>query len=90
MKNKIRAPSNLSREAQKWWRRLVNVYQITDSGGLLILQALCEAFDRMRAAQEVLQKEGLVLEDRFLQKKAHPLCAVEKDYRNQNRQAPAG
>jgi hypothetical protein len=37
----------------------------------------------MRAAQKVLAKEGLVLEDRFAQKKAHPLCAVEKDCRAQ-------
>ena len=58
MATKIRAPSNLSREAQRWWRKLAIEYEITDSGGLLILQALCEAFDRMREAQDILKKEA--------------------------------
>jgi len=83
IQTKIRAPSKLSKEAQRWWRKIVDEYGISDSGGLLILLNLLEAFDRMRSAQAILEDEGTVIVDRFNQRKAHPLCAVERDARSQ-------
>ena len=82
MKKNIRAPSNLSKEAQRLWRKLVREYGIEDSGGLIILGTLLEAFDRMREAQQALKAEGMTLKDRFDQVKAHPLCSVERDARS--------
>jgi P27 family predicted phage terminase small subunit len=83
MAKKKRAPKNLSRESQRWWRKIVDEYNIGDSGGLAILQIMCEAFDRMREAQKILETEGPTITDRFGQIKAHPLCAVERDARSQ-------
>jgi P27 family predicted phage terminase small subunit len=79
----IRAPKNLSKEAQRWWRKIVDEYGIDDSGGLAILQVLCEAFDRMRKAQQILEDEGMCVTDRFAQIKSHPMCSVERDARAQ-------
>jgi P27 family predicted phage terminase small subunit len=79
---KIRAPGHLSVEARKWYRLIRSEYDIEDSGGLLILQALCEAFDRMRSAQNIIAQEGATVRDRFDQIKAHPLCTVERDSRS--------
>jgi P27 family predicted phage terminase small subunit len=73
----------LSREAQKWWRRIVDEYHIGDSGGLAILQIMCEAFDRMRQAQKILAEEGPTITDRFGQLKGHPLLNTERDCRGQ-------
>ena len=77
-----RPPKGLSKEAQKWWKELEKEYQIEDQAGLLLLQTTCEAFDRMRSAQETIKKEGLQVTDRFGQKKAHPLTTVERDARS--------
>ena len=48
----------------------------------MILLTICEAFDRMKSAQEVIEKEGPTIKDRFQQTKAHPLCSVERDARS--------
>jgi P27 family predicted phage terminase small subunit len=80
---KIPAPETLSDEARSWWNKITSEYQIEDQGGLLILQTALEAFDRMRDAQKTLSAEGLIVQDRFMQQKAHPLCTVERDSRSQ-------
>ena len=80
---KIPSPETLSDEASQWWIKITTEYGITDQGGLLILQTALEAFDRMRDAQRTLETEGLIVQDRFMQQKAHPLCTVERDNRAQ-------
>jgi len=73
----------LSREAKKWRKQLENEYDLSDSGAQIILTALLEAWDAMRAAQQVVKTEGLTVQDRFGQCKAHPLCTVIRDCRAQ-------
>lgn len=79
----VKAPSGLSAEARKWWRKLTAEYAITDQGGLLLLGTALEAYDRMRAAQLAIEAEGMTLADRFGQLKPHPLLAAERDARGQ-------
>lgn len=76
-----KVPKALSREAKALWRKLQEEYAIDDEAGLLILRTALEAFDRMREAQKVLNKEGLTVSDRFNQQKMHPLTTVERDSR---------
>ena len=84
MKNSVqKPPRGLSREAKSWWRKLIAEYTIEDEAGLLVLATALEAFDRMRQAQAALDKDGLVVTDRFGQPKAHPLTTVERDSRSQ-------
>lgn len=80
-------PKHLSKEGKALWNKLLNEYGIEDEAGLLILQTACEAFDRMREAQAIIKAEGLTIEDRFFQKKAHPLTIVERDSRSAMMQA---
>src|SRR5687768_16646756 len=79
----VRAPSHLSDEARRWWRELMNEYAINDPAGLLLLQTGMEAFDRMKAAQAEIAKDGQTVRDRFGQAKPHPLLATERDARSQ-------
>ena len=82
-----KAPKHLSKEAKALWDKLFNEYSIEDEAGLLILQTAMEAFDRMREAQAIIKTEGMMVEDRFFQKKAHPLTTVERDARSAMMQA---
>jgi P27 family predicted phage terminase small subunit len=80
---KKKAPAKLSKEAQIFWKKIMDEYEINDEAGFLILQTALESFDRMRAAQTMIDKDGMVFYDRFLKPKVHPLCTVERDSRSQ-------
>jgi P27 family predicted phage terminase small subunit len=80
-KSTAKAPSHLSPEARRWWRRLQQEYAFDDQGGLLLLQTALESFDRMRAAQAAIKEDGATSLDRFGQLKAHPLLPTERDAR---------
>ena len=75
-------PKTLSAEARKWWRDVMQEYEITDPAGRLLLQTSLEAFDRMRGAQQAISDDGLMLRDRFEQPKAHPMVVIERDARS--------
>ncbi len=71
-----------SAEARALHKRLVTEYGITDSGGLLSLDIALEALDRMRDAQAVIKREGIMLTDpKTGKRRAHPALIVEKDSR---------
>jgi P27 family predicted phage terminase small subunit len=76
-----KAPGHLSKDAKALWQELTNEYAINDSGGLAILKTGLEAWDRAASARMQIDKEGMVLADKYEQKKAHPLLTVEKDNR---------
>ena len=77
------APRTLIPEGRKWWKKILSEYQIDDEVGLLLLQTALESFSSMRKCQEQVKKDGMTLEDRFGQKKPHPLLTVERDARSQ-------
>src|SRR4051794_37843093 len=83
MKKRRPTPPQLSPEGRRMWRELQAEYQITDAGGLAILGAACEAFDRMREAQKLIAAEGMVSTDRFGQANPHPAVTIERDSRSQ-------
>jgi P27 family predicted phage terminase small subunit len=83
LKKSTPAPAHLSKEAQRWWKKLVTEYEVTDQAGLLLMQTALEAFDRMREAQEALKTDGAVMTDRFGQRKQHPAVITERDSRSQ-------
>jgi phage terminase small subunit len=72
----------LSKEIQQWHDKIKKDYAIEDSGGLSLLMIAAESYERMRQAQEIIQSEGLIIEDRFKQKRNHPATVIEKDSRN--------
>ena len=42
-----------------------------------------EAFDRMKKAEDIIEREGMIALDRFKQPKAHPAVVIERDSRAQ-------
>lgn len=71
-------PKGLSSEAQGWWTKICSGWELDDAG-FLVLQNAMEAFDRMRQAQVLISKDGIVATDRFGQAKVHPAVLVERD-----------
>ena len=80
-------PKHLSKEAKNLYRSIIDEYGIDDGAGLAILTTACEAWDRARQAREQIDADGLLLADRFGQKKLHPAATVERDSRSQWLQA---
>lgn len=77
----VKIPSHLSAEAKAIFKKLSAEYKILDEGGLKILRAACEAFDRAQEARTRIDLEGMVYRDRYDQPKPHPLLAIERDSR---------
>jgi P27 family predicted phage terminase small subunit len=75
------APKGLCPEARAFWQKVISEYAIDDPGSLLILTSACEAFTRMKQAQDIIAKEGMTTIDRFNQAKCHPAILVERDSR---------
>ncbi len=71
-------PAHLSPEAKKWWREVVGAYDL-EAHHLKLLQAACEAWDRMQEARLRIADEGAYCLDRWGVPKAHPAVAVERD-----------
>jgi phage terminase small subunit len=79
----IKFKKNIRLESRKEALRLQEEYDIQDEGGILLLQIFADCDSTMRSAQEIVDSEGLHFEDRFGQKKAHPLLTVIRDARAQ-------
>jgi phage terminase small subunit len=79
---KPKPPARLSPEACGWWIQIVETFEVDDPAGFLLLGSALEAFDDMRKAQAILDKDGLTLTDRWGQQKQHPATLVLRDSRN--------
>lgn len=79
MKKPIKPPADLSKPAKTLWAEVQGEYRIEDASGLTLLSTACRHFDRMRAAQKILKRDGPVIKDRFGIQKTHPACVVERD-----------
>ncbi len=78
---------NVEKEADSLKKRLQREYGIEDEGGKALLDLMRAAFIRMRKAQEIVDRDGIVIADRWGQSKPNPACAVERDARAQVLQA---
>src|ERR687896_785766 len=71
-------PEHLSPAMSNWFATVVEAYEL-EPHHLHLLRLACEAFDRATAAREAIERDGLVVTDRFGQAKAHPLAQVRKE-----------
>jgi P27 family predicted phage terminase small subunit len=71
----------LSAEAQALHAKLKREWKITDSAGGVALLTLCQCLDRLRDAQRILKVDGIIITDRWGQKKAHPASTIEREAR---------
>jgi P27 family predicted phage terminase small subunit len=72
-------PVHLGAEAADLWRAVIADYEL-DRPALVLLEALCDAWERYAQARSVLAAEGPFVEGRY-GPKAHPAVAVERDSR---------
>lgn len=68
-------PKGLSRQAQKLFRETREQFGIDDAPSLVLLGNACRALDRLRIAENIVRKEGVVYRDRWGQPKGHPAAA---------------
>lgn len=74
-------PDGLAEHGREFWRRIVTRYQVEEHHFDMLTQA-CECLDLAEACRERIAADGLVVEDRFEQDRAHPLLNTERDARN--------
>lgn len=73
----------LSKQAADLKKSILKDYEITDEAGIAILQTAMEAFEQMKDAQAIVDKQGLTVRGDRGQIKAHPLLSVIRDSRAQ-------
>ena len=74
------APAHLAASTRRWWRGVVTDYELQPHH-LRLLQAACEAWDRLQHARAVLDAQGVSYTDRFGAPRARPEVAIERDSR---------
>jgi phage terminase small subunit len=74
----IRPPVGYTPEARKLWRQVLAGWDL-DPPALTILDTACRGLMRVREAQALLERDGIVVKDRFGQEKPHPAVAIERD-----------
>jgi P27 family predicted phage terminase small subunit len=72
-------PAHLSVSAREWWRTTVERF-ILEEHHLRLLQLACESWDRCQAARQILETEGLTVQNEA-GIKPHPCIAIERDSR---------
>jgi len=73
----------IKKEAKKLKKSILSEFDISDRGGLEILDRAIESFSRMREAQAIVDEEGLTITNRFNEKKEHPALNTERKARAQ-------
>ena len=71
-----RAPTHLSRGARRWWRAVIEGYEL-EPHHLVILTAAAEAWDRKEQARLLIAEEGIVIKDVSGESVANPAVQVE-------------
>ena len=80
MKSTLKPPKHLTEGARKWWRTVVKDYRL-EVHHLHLLQATCEAWDRLQQARAIVDREGPTFTDDRGNARAHPAVAIERDAR---------
>jgi phage terminase small subunit len=75
---RVKPPVGYSAEARRLWNQVLESWDL-DRPALTLFDSACRALMRVREAQALLTKEGIVMKDRFAQSKAHPATAIERD-----------
>lgn len=72
----LKAPIHLSRAAKRWWRSIVENYDL-EPHHIEILTAAAEALDRKDQARTLIAEEGIVISDGAGAPMMHPAVQVE-------------
>ena len=69
-------------DGKRLWTELTQDYGIADAGGQALLVVACEALDRMRGAQKLIEKHSICVKTAGGGLKTNPAVATERDARN--------
>lgn len=69
-------PKHLSAESSAIWTDVLRAYSLGPEARAVLLVG-CEAFDRMRAAQVEVDRDGITTPDRYGSPRLHPALSVE-------------
>ena len=72
-------PKHLQVAGRRLWRSVTSEYDVAGPD-LVVLQAACEAADRVTEAREAITRDGPYVEGRF-GIRAHPALGIERDSR---------
>lgn len=71
-------PNYLGTEARAFWNEVCAHYHL-ESHHLRLLESACSCWDRIVAAREQIEADGVFIKDRYGQLKTHPAFKVEHD-----------
>ena len=74
-----RVTDHLSAESRDFYRRISDGWELAEDGKQILVVA-CEALDRLREAQGLLKRDGLVIKSGKTTR-LHPAAGVEKEAR---------
>lgn len=70
--NPFQPPLNLGTSGASAWTSIQNEYQISDAGGLELLNQMCAALDDITSYDEIISHDGIVIRTKT-GTRAHPL-----------------
>jgi P27 family predicted phage terminase small subunit len=73
----------LSDQAKALWHSLTDEYDFSDTLGRVMLAEALMAWDRARAASEMIARDGAVVTGADGTPRRHPACGIERDSRAQ-------
>jgi len=76
----FKVPKHLRKPTQTWVKSVLSDYDLEEHHFKILLSA-AESWDRICAAREIVDAQGLTYTDRFGQPKARPEVAIERDSR---------
>ena len=76
----MRAPKYLMPSTTAWYESVCAEFELQDHH-LHLLRLAAEALDRAEQARVIIEREGIIIMDRFEQPRTHPAVAIERDSR---------
>lgn len=73
----------ISTAGKRLKKNILAEFDISDRGGLEILDRAVESYCRMKAAEAIIDKEGLTVKNRFDETREHPALNTERKARSQ-------
>ncbi|MDU0343703.1 hypothetical protein [Bosea rubneri] len=74
----FRVPKHLRKPTKSWVKSVLSDFDLEEHHFKLLISA-AESWDRITAAREIIDAQGMTYQDRFDQPKARPEIAIERD-----------